>query len=144
MGVTLGGIFLIVMGILWLLGGAACAVGGAALVGLGNQVENGTGVFGALSGVVFVFAIIALVIGILQIAAGAGAMGGRGWARAIGIIVSIIAAIFAFIGGCSAFGASSSGVNGGGYGIGSIVVGVLYALTAWAFIQASAYFAYRR
>src|SRR4051795_157969 len=50
LGVTLAGIFLIVMGVLWLLGGAACAVGGAALVGFGNQVQNGSGLFGAAAG----------------------------------------------------------------------------------------------
>src|SRR4051795_6207186 len=50
LGVTLAGVFLIIMGVLWLLGGAACAVGGAALVGFGNQVQNGSGLFGAAAG----------------------------------------------------------------------------------------------
>src|SRR6188508_2878352 len=69
LGVTLAGVFLIIMGVLWLLG-AACAVGGAAIVGLGSQVQNGGGIFGAAAGIVFVLAIIAVVIGVLQIAAG--------------------------------------------------------------------------
>ena len=85
-----------------------------------------------------VFAIIGLVLGILQIAAGAGAMGGRGFARWIGIILSIIFAIFLILGGLGGLSNSSSG------GIGSLVVGVLYALTAWALISGGAFFSYRR
>jgi hypothetical protein len=144
LGVTLAGVFLIIMGVLWLLGGAACAVGGAAIVGFGNQLENGGGLLGAAAGVVFVLAIIAVVIGILQIASGAGVMGGRGWARATGIVVSIVAALFSFLGACGSLTATASDYNGTGSGIGGLVVGVLYALTAYALISARNYFAYRR
>ena len=145
LGVTLAGVFLIIMGVLWLLGGAACAVGGAAIVGLGSQVQNGGGIFGAAAGIVFVLAIIAVVIGVLQIASGAGSMGGRGWARATGIVVSIVAALFSFLGACGSLTANaSSDYNGTGGGIGGLVVGVLYALAAYALISARNYFAYRR
>jgi len=127
LGVTLGGIFLIVMGVLWVLGGAACAIGGAAIFGAGSSVGDNSGLFGAAGSIVIVLAIFGLVIGILQIAAGAGSIGGRGWGRWMGIVISIIN--------------NSGGTTGG---IGGLVVGVLYALTAYALISAGSYFAYRR
>lgn len=136
-GVTLGSIFLIVMGVLWLLGGAACAIGGGAIGGI-NVPEMPGGLAGALGGALLVFGIIALAIGILQIAAGAGAMAGKGWGRVIGMIVSIVAAIIFLLGGLSALGEDA------GSAIFTLLVGVLYALTAWVLIKAGPYFAYRR
>ena len=138
LGVTLGSIWLIVGGILFLLGGAACAVGGGAIGGLTfNQVP---GLSGAIGGALLVAGIIAIVLGIAQIAAGAGGLGGRGWARWTGIIVSVILAFFLILGGVSSMGAR----EGAGGGITSLVIGVLYALTAWGFIQSGNWFAWRR
>jgi hypothetical protein len=146
LGVTLGSVYLIIMGILWILGGAACAAGGALFAGLGGSsgVEGLPGVFGAAAGLAFFFAIVAIVFAILQIAAGAGALGGRGWARWIGIIMSIILALFLILGGCSAFTANDSTNSGAGSGIVFLVLGVLYVLTAYAFIAASSFFSSRR
>ena len=137
-GVTLASIFLIVMGVLMALGGAACGLlGGAATGGAG---QDASGLLGMLAGIALVAGLIALVMGILQIAAGAGALSGKGWARWTGIIISILLAIFLILGGISSFSARD-GATGG---ITSLVIGVLYALTAWAFIQASSWFAARR
>ena len=106
---------------------------------MGGQANVPSGLLGALAGLAFVGAIIALVLGILQIAAGAGGLGGRGWARWTGIIFSIILAFFLILGGVS----SMTGREAGS-GITSLVIGVLYALTAWAFIQSGNWFAWRR
>jgi hypothetical protein len=65
-------------------------------------------------------------------------MGGRGWARWTGIITAIILAVLLILGGLTSLG------NDAGSGVGSLVVGALYALSAWALIQATAFFAYRR
>jgi hypothetical protein len=137
-GVTLGSIYLIVMGILMALGGAACGLIGGAF--MGGAVQDPSGLAGMLAAVGVVAGIIVLVLGILQIAAGAGALGGKGWARWTGVILSVIFAILTILSGVSGLGQQDGMVGG----IVSIVIGVLYALTAWAFIQASAYFAARR
>jgi hypothetical protein len=138
LGVTLAGIFLIIMGVLFLLGGAACAVGGGAIGGM--DFPEVPGLSGALGGALVVGGIIALALGVVQIAAGAGGFGGKGWARWTGIILSIILAFFLILGGVSSMGAR----DGAGGGILTLVIGVLYALSAWAFIQAGPWFAWRR
>jgi len=140
-GVTLGAIFLIVMGVLvGLVGG--CATMGGALIGSGDAQIPG---LGAVGGAVAVFGIIILVIGILQVAAGAGALGGAGWARWTGVVVSIIFVIFGVLGLVGGI-TSMSDPNSGGVGslLFSAFFVVAYALTAWAFVQANAYFAARR
>ena len=136
MGVTLGSIYLIVMGVLWTLGGAACAIGGGAIGGI--NVPEMPGIGGAIGGALLVVGIIALLLGILQIAAGAGAMSGKNWARVTGIIVASIAAILFLLGGITSLGQDASS------GVVTLVIGALYALTAFVLIQAGPYFAFRR
>ena len=138
-GVTLGSIFLLVLGILEALVGGCTVVGGSAFSQIGNGTDS-SGTFGTVGGLLAGLGIFILVLGILQIAAGAGALGGRGWARWLGIVVSVIFAILLILGGVLAM----TGSNGATSGIGSLVVGVLYALTAYAFLIAGSYFSYRR
>lgn len=135
-GVTLASIFLIVMGVLTgLLGG--CATLGGALVSSQDFQLPGLGAMGAF---VAGLGIFILILGILSIVAGAGALGGKSWGRWTGIVISVIMAILLVLGGITSFAARDGAVGG----ISSLVVGVLYALSAWALIQASAYFAARR
>ncbi len=134
-GVTLAAIYLIVMGVLIALAGAACGVFGSA-VGSADSTFPGLGGLGL--GIALI-GIILLVLGILSIAAGAGALSAKGWARWTGIIISAILAILLILGGLTSLGSDV-----GSSGIPSLVVGVLYALTAWALIQANAYFSFQR
>ena len=138
-GVTLAAIYLIVMGVLTGLLGGCAAVGGAAIGQLGSGTDSGS-LFGGLGAFVAGLGIFILLLGILGIVAGAGALGGKGWGRWIGIIISIIFAILLILGGIGTF----TSTNGMTSGIVSLVLGVLYALSAWALIQASAFFSYRR
>lgn len=139
MGVTLGAIYLIVMGVLTsLVGGCAALFGGAF-----GQLGAGAGAdapFGAIGAILAGIGIVIVILGILSIVAGAGALGGKGWARWTGIILSAIFAVLSILSGVSSLG-MQDGLTGG---IFSIVIGVLYALTAWAFIQATPFFASRR
>jgi hypothetical protein len=138
-GVTLGSIYLIVMGVLTSLLGGCAAIGGAAFGQLGSGTDSAS-VFGGFGAFLAGLGIFILIIGILGIVAGAGALGGKGWGRWIGIVISIIFAILLILGGVG----SLTATNGMTSGIVTLVLGVFYALTAWALIQASAFFSYRR
>lgn len=134
-GVTLASIYLIVMGVLFALGGAACGILGGGV----SQIGDTSGLGGIIGGSLLVIGLIALVLGILQIAAGAGAMGGKGWARWTGIVISAILAVLLLLSAITTFGAE----NGMTSAITSLVIGVLYAGTAWAYVKASAFFGAR-
>jgi len=135
-GVTLAAIYLIVMGVLiGLVGGCAAAAGG--LIGSGDSQIPGLGGLGAVVGGI---GIVIAIIGILAVVAGAGALGGKSWGRWIGIVISVIFAILLILGGIT----SLSVQNGMTGAIFNLVLGVLFALSAWALIQATAFFAARR
>lgn len=136
MGVTLGAIFLIVIGALVTLGGACVALAGGMLGGAG--VNDPSGLFGAIAGMALIGGIIVVVIGVLHIVAGAGALGGRSWARWLGIVLSVIMAILLGLSGLTAL------TQDAGSAVVSLVLAALFAGTAWAFFQASSYFLLRR
>ena len=135
-GVTLAAIYLIVMGVLLALAGAACGVFGSAVGSADSQIAG----LGGLGMGIVVIGLIILVLGIASIAAGAGALSGKGWARWTGVIISILLAVLLILGGLGSLG-SSNGATGG---ITTLAIGILYALSAWALIQATAFFAARR
>jgi hypothetical protein len=141
-GVTLAAIYLIVMGVLLALGGAACGLLGGA-VGTIDPGQTGGNPFAVFGGIIAVMGIVVLVLGILSIAAGAGALGGKGWARWTGVVVSVLMVLL----GLLLIVGSLGNLDASG-GITSLIfwliITVAYALTAWALIQASAYFSYRR
>ena len=141
-GVTLGAIYLIVMGVLLALAGAACGLlGGAASGGAG---QDPSGLLGFFGGALLIGGIIILVLGILSIAAGAGALGGSGWARWLGVIVSIVFVVFGALAVLGSLGSLNRPGSGGVTSlVFTLVITIGYALTAWAFIQASAWFARR-
>ncbi len=136
-GVTLASIYLIVMGVLLALAGAACGLLGGAVGTADSQLPG----LGGLGMGIAIVGIILLVLGILSIAAGAGALGGRGWARWTGIVVSIlfvILGVLAIVGSLSTLSQNMTGL------VFWLVITVAYALTAWAFVSANTYFSARR
>jgi hypothetical protein len=114
--VTWAGITMIALGGLIVLFGLFALIAAAFVGGAANSLDvqaPGFGNFaGALAGVIIVFALILLGIGILDIVAGANVLGGRSWARITGIVVAVILGLF----GLASLG---NGSNNGG------VVGVL-------------------
>lgn len=121
--ITLFGLLMLLLG--GLLGGAAS--------GMDFRAPGFGTFFGAAAGVLIVFAIILLAIGILDIVAGAGVMGGRSWARVTGIVLAVILAIFS-LGGL--------GGNGGSQGV-SWVWLIANGFVIWALATAAGWFAAR-
>ena len=141
--VLIGSIWLIVVGILQILAGSGC---GLLSMGAGSLSSQDTsGLLGVLSGSLLVFGIIAVVLGFLQLASGVGALGGRGWARWIGILLSIMYFLVGLLILLGSFGAMND-PNGGGATslIFALIWLVGYGVTAYAYISASQYFSYRR
>lgn len=138
--VTGAGITMIVLGALIVLLGlfaliAAAFVGGAANA-INVQTPGFGNIAGAVAGVIIVFALILLAMGILDIVAGANVLGGRAWARITGIVVAVILALF----GLGSVAGNGSG-NGGG------VVGILMLIAnifiIWALATTGGWFAAR-
>jgi len=136
--VTLAGIYLIVMGILLaLVGGCTTLVGGGV-----SQVEGqeGTGTF--FGGSIVIIGLIATILNIAGIVAGAGAIGRAGWGRWLGVVVSVILLLlFGLIGVATVIPSSDSTTNPGlGVGAFFLTLAVMYALTAWALLAAGRWF----
>lgn len=133
--VTFAGIFLIVLGVFFLLISAVAFVGGAALgSAFGDQFGGLVAAAAALAAVLF------LVIGLAQLIGGIGALGGKGWGRVTGIVVSVILLIFLVLGLPAQL---TEGVEPVGLVI-SIALIAGYAVTIWALFKAGPYFAFRR
>jgi hypothetical protein len=142
-GVTLAAIWLIVMGVLLALAGAACGLLGGAVSSVNTGTDAGANPFAFAGGAIAVFGIIVLILGILSIASGAGALGGRGWGRWMGTVVSIL---FVILGVLVILGSLGSLNSGGGVTnlVFWVIITLAYAGTAWALISASSFFSYRR
>lgn len=135
----LAGLILVVLGIFW------AAVGAILIVG-GNAFKSITDQFGALSttdtttvdqagniisGVLVGFGVVILVVAIVEIFGGLGALFGRGFGRAIGIFYSLIFGAFLLVGltgATRASGVTSDSSTGGGVAI-VLVMFLLYLYT---------------
>ena len=82
------------------------------------------------------FGIIVLFWAVLHLLGGIGSVQGKGWGRWIGIVVAVITVI---LGALGLLGSLGGGVDTGQL-VYQLVIIVLYALTAWALIQAGPYF----
>lgn len=136
--VTAAGVLMIIFGAFLCLFGVLFLLGGAFVGGSGAQFENefpGIGVTaGAVAGVILVFAVVFLALGILDIVAGANVFGGRSWARITGIVLAAIFGLLSLLG----IGNASQG---------GLVVTLLViagnAFIIWALATTGAWFASR-
>jgi hypothetical protein len=132
---TLASIYLMATGGLLTLYGAGCGLFAFFVSTSESQPQ-----FAGFAPILTMVGTALFVPGIASIAAGAGAMGGKPWARSIGVVVSIL---FVFLGGLAIL-VSLSVEEGLPNVVGSMtVVGfitVAYGLTAWAFVSAAPYF----
>ena len=138
--VTSAGITMIVLGALIVILGLFALLAAAIVGGAGNAINvdaPGFGNFaGAVAGVIIVFALILLAIGILDIVAGANVLGGRQWARITGIVLAVLLGLF---------GLASLAGNGSSNGSGVVGVIVLAAnvFIVWALGSTGGWFAAR-
>lgn len=138
--VTGAGITMIVLGSLVCLFGLLFLIGGVFVSGSSTTIDAqapGFGNFaGAVGGVIIVFSLIFLAVGVLDIVAGANVLGGRSWARITGIVVAAILGLF----GLASLGGNSA--NGGNALFGVIVLAA-NAFIIWGLATTGAWFASR-
>jgi hypothetical protein len=137
--VIVAALFLLVIGILTGLGGAAIFVGGSLFGELG-KAGTGSGFFGAVGGLISGVAVIIIIWALLEILGGFGMLFRRGWGRAIGFFVGIIGAIFTGLALLATLGSLGS-VEGGATGVAVVLVVFLgYALTVFALARGGGHF----
>ncbi len=134
-GVTLAAIFLIVMGVLQAIVGGACTLGAGAFTTAiaGSEVA-------AFAGIITLIFLATLILGVASIVAGAGVLNGSPWARSLGIGVSVTVIVLQVI-FIALFVMAGADISSQLF---SIVVVILYALSAYALYAARPYFAYGR
>jgi hypothetical protein len=129
-----------VIGVLVALIGLLFIVGGALIGSVGDRPDLGldlNGFGGAVGGIVAVVGAIVVLFGALELVSGIFAMLGRGWARILAIVMSVLGALFAVLGlvGSRAEGAGSPAI--------SIVLLAAYVFVIWAMASGGRYFAER-
>jgi len=145
-GVTLAAAYLLVMGLFvaGILGGCGLIVGSAIFAGAASDNQSGAGAVALGVG------IFPLIVGILSIAAAIGTFVRGGWARWVGLIASILAALYFGAIALLFFAARNlvTDQNGGG-GLGGVAIvlgaiAVIYLLCALAYLMAGRYFSNAR
>lgn len=141
--VTAGSITLIVLGALGLLiGVVVLLIGGVFASGEANEIAPELeGMLGAFGGMLIFIGILALLFGVLEIWVGINALGGRGWARMTGIVLSVIGAAM-FVGGLIA-AASGDATQEGANPILNIVFIAAYAFVIYALATGGRWFTTR-
>lgn len=95
-GITILGVLAIIGGVLGICGGAGGLAGGALLAGSGAALA-GTQAAQA-TGMVFVYSIVLLILGVLDIVLGVGFLQVKPWAWTLGMALEIASIVLAVIG----------------------------------------------
>ncbi len=135
--VTVAAWILIVLGVLVTLAGLFLVIGSGALAGF----------FGPLAGLGIVLGIIVLALGVLEAWSGIAILGGKGWARITGLVLSALFGLLSLLSVITAFTTpavtdptTGASVGGPGSAIGPLVGLLLYGFVFWALIRESAFF----
>lgn len=139
--VTAAGITLIVLSAFTLLIGLIMLIGVGLFAGAAGSIPDSAdmpgvgGLVGAFAGAVFVFMLIVVGFGVLQLLSGIKVLGGRSWARVTGIVVAAIAALL-----------SLGGLGGGedANPVFSLVLLVANGFIIWALATSGSWFASRQ
>ena len=146
--VVLSALFLLLIGVLTVLVGTALVLGGGILGQLGSAdtdtgIFAGTGLFGALGGIVAGVGVVMIVWALLEILGGFGMLFRRAWGRAIGFFVGLIGAVFTGLVFVGAIRALSDTTDSGSAAVGiaiALVVFLGYLLTVVALARGGAHF----
>jgi hypothetical protein len=87
-----------IIGVLALLAGLLFMVGMSVVGGIAGSQTDTQGLGGVFAGIGIVFGVIIILIGLLYLAIAYGVWKGRGWSWMLGMVVSIIAIVFAVLG----------------------------------------------
>ncbi len=135
--VTVAAWILIVLGAIVTLAGLFLVIASGALAGL----------LGPLAGLGIVAAIIAIVIGVLHIWSGIAILGGKNWARIVGIVLGALGVLFGVLGLVAAFTTpavtdptTGATVGGPGSAITPVIQIVIYGFVLWALMRAGSWF----
>ena len=135
--VTAAAWILIVVGVLVALGGLLLLVAAGAVAGL----------LGGLAGLGLIAGILVLAIGVLHIWSGVSILGGKNWARIVGIVLGALGVLFAVLGIITALTTPAvtdptTGVTTGGAGgiLPAIIQLALYGYVLWALARTGNYF----
>jgi hypothetical protein len=137
--VTGAAIALIVLGVLFGLGGLLVTLLGA-LVGAAGEVppelsdQLGSLSLNAIGGLAILVGLALTAFGAVSVASGIGALAGRSWARVAGMIAALLGTIFSLTG---IFPVSDGAIAAG---IVSLVLVATYAFSAWGLITSAGWF----
>ena len=114
----IAGLIVALVACVWIFFGAIIIVGGALTKGLFDNLGSGTDVSNAVGGAVAVFGIIILVLALIELAGGLGALFGKDWGRVISIIYALLFGIATLLIGLSALasGRGDSTISNGAMG----------------------------
>jgi hypothetical protein len=133
--VTAAGVIHIVAGVLTLLFGLIFVVFGAVLApAIGEFAPEAEALAGAVTGILLVVAVLVLAIGALFLVTGIKVLGGRPWARIVGIVLAVLGLVFS-LGG---LGAQDANV------VLNLIFAVAWAYTAWALFAHGPWFEAQR
>lgn len=138
--VTAAGVTLIVLGALTLLVSVLLLIAVGLFAGAAGSIPESEipagmgGMFGAFAGAIFVIMLIVAGFGVLQLVSGIQVLGGRNWARIVGIVVAAIAGLFALVG--------LAGSDGGGV-IFNLIMVAANGFVVWALATTGPWFAVR-
>ena len=120
----IAGLFLVLLGLLWGAIGAVLIVGGTAFhtftdqFGALNDANSVTQAGNVVGGVIAGFGIVILILAIVEVLGGIGALFGKGWGRVIGILYSLVFGAFLLLAVSGATRANDiSTDNGAGGGV---------------------------
>ncbi len=137
----LAGVVLVLLGLFWGLAGVVLIIGGSAFRSLFDQLggplstdSNSVDAAGNLVGGIFVgIGIVILVLAIVEVLGGIGAILGKTWGRIIGILYSLVFGLFLLL-GLSGASRASDVTDTSGAGGGIIFLLVMFLLYLYAFV----------
>jgi len=138
----IAGLLLLLLGLFWGAIGALLIVGGTAFHFLTDRISvlnttdaNSVNAAGnVVGGVIAGFGVVMLVLAVVEVLGGIGALFGKGWGRVIGILYSLVFGAFLLLALTSGTRAATDAGADSGAGSGLIVILVMFLLYLYALV----------